>query len=171
MAAGEEKRRQAVLARIARVRSRLNLEISLRAAVVPAWFAATAFVMWRVFVQRGELLFGGVALVSVFVATWWRSRKRGVSHEAAAVLADKGAGAGGLLLTRLERLYYVERSEDPFDRRYKYVSLTRFVGEYTAKVAFEAIQDIEISPLTNASRKSVSAEADKSGKLKKFQVR
>ena len=45
MAAGEEKRRQAVLARISRVRSRLNLEIYSRAAVAPVWVAATLFVL------------------------------------------------------------------------------------------------------------------------------
>lgn len=32
-------------------------------------------------------------------------------------------------------------------------------------------KDIEISPLTNASRKSITAEADKNAKLKKFEVK
>jgi DNA-binding MarR family transcriptional regulator len=48
------------------------------------------------------------------------------------------------VVDRLERLYYVERSEDPFDRRYKHVSVTNFVGEHVARVAFATIQEIEI---------------------------
>ncbi len=102
MAAGEERRRQAVQARISRVRRHLNLEVFVRAAVGPLWVAVTTFVVWRMFVQRGLWIFGAVALVLAAVVTWLLGRSRRVSQARAAVIADRQADAGGLLLTRLE---------------------------------------------------------------------
>ena len=102
MAAGEERRRQAVQARVSRVRRHLNLEVLLGAAVGPAWVAMTAFVVWRIFVQKGLLLIGPISLALGSFVTWLLLRKRGVSQARAAVIADRQADAGGLLLTRLE---------------------------------------------------------------------
>jgi len=102
MAAGEERRKQAVLSRIGRVRRRLNLEVQLWAAVAPVWVAVTAFVLWRVFVQRGTPILAVLCAAGAAGATLALSRRRSVSDEKAAVIADRQAGAGGLLLTRLE---------------------------------------------------------------------
>jgi hypothetical protein len=102
MAAGELARQQVVRARIARVRRRLNLPVWLAAAVGPAWVAVTAFVVWRVFVQRALPVVALLALALVVVATALRARARRVSLGAAAVITDRQAGLGGLLLTRLE---------------------------------------------------------------------
>lgn len=102
MAAGEERRRQAVLARISRVRRHLNLEVLARAAVGPVWVSITAFVIWRIFVQRGLVIVALVFGVLAALVTWWLARSRGVSQERASVIADRQAQAGGLLLTRLE---------------------------------------------------------------------
>jgi hypothetical protein len=103
MAAGEERRKQVVRARIARVRRRLDTEVLLNAAVPFAWIAACAFVGWRLLVQRGVGIVGAVLLAAALVSTWLSGRRRGVSDEEAAVVADRLANAGGLLLTRLER--------------------------------------------------------------------
>lgn len=103
MAAGEERRKQVVRARIARVRRRLNTEVLLKAAVVPAWIAACAFVGWRLLVHRGVGIVGGVLFVAALVTTWLYARRRTVSEDEAAIVADRRASAGGLLLTRLER--------------------------------------------------------------------
>ena len=64
MAAGELVRKQAVRSRVNRVRRHLNLAVWLDAAVAPAWVAVTAFVMWRVFVQRGLWAAGGALVVA-----------------------------------------------------------------------------------------------------------
>lgn len=47
------------------------------------------------------------------------------------------------VIDRLERMFYVKREADVFDGRYKYVALTRIVGQHAAEMAFEAIQEIE----------------------------
>jgi hypothetical protein len=103
MAAGEERRKQVVRARIARVRRRLDTEVLLNRAVPFAWVAACAFVGWRLLVQRGAGIVGAVLLAATLVSTWLSGRRHGVSDEEAAVVADRLANAGGLLLTRLER--------------------------------------------------------------------
>jgi hypothetical protein len=102
MAAGELARQQAVRSRIARVRRRLNLPVWLEASVAPAWVGVTAFVLWRVFVQRALPVVGLAALALVVAATVWRATSRRVSEAMAAVVADRQSGLGGLLLTRLE---------------------------------------------------------------------
>ncbi len=103
MAAGEESRKSAfVLARIRRVQRRLNLETALTAAVTPAWVAVTLISVWRFEVQRHVGLFAALTVAAAVVAWRAMTRKKGVSLEQAAVIADRRANAGGLLLTRLE---------------------------------------------------------------------
>ncbi|WNG30433.1 hypothetical protein F0U62_45310 [Cystobacter fuscus] len=104
MPASDERRLQAlVLAPVRRVQRRLHAVRFAEAGVVPVWAAATACVVGRLvlrdaapWVLPAPLLASGV---------WWflRARARRVSLAHAAVLADRSAGAGGLLLTRLER--------------------------------------------------------------------
>ncbi|MCY1039928.1 hypothetical protein OV208_01255 [Corallococcus sp. bb12-1] len=104
MAASEERRFQSlVLAPIRRVQRRLNAVAWLGAGLVPAWATATACVLCRMLL-RGAAVWAVPPLVVAGLAWWFvRARSRGVSLEYAAVLADRSAGAGGLLLTRLER--------------------------------------------------------------------
>jgi hypothetical protein len=103
MAAGEERRKQAlILSRVGRIRRRLNSQVWLDRLAVPLWCGATAVGAWRLLFHRWTW---AVALGSAVVAAaWWIARSRGrlVSHAQAAVRADRLAGAGGLLLTRLE---------------------------------------------------------------------
>lgn len=91
-----------MLARIRRVQRRLNLETALTAAVVPAWVAVTLLTVWRLVVQRQVAIVAGVLFAAAVIA--WRvlTRKQGVTLDQAAMIADRRAGAGGLLLTRLE---------------------------------------------------------------------
>ncbi len=102
MATGEDARKQAVRSRIARVRRRLNLAVWLDASVGPVWVCVTAFVLWRVFVQRAVPLIGVGLFVAALAVTWWLGRSKRVSADAAAVVADRQGQLGGLLLTRLE---------------------------------------------------------------------
>ncbi|MCY1031784.1 hypothetical protein OV207_09990, partial [Corallococcus sp. BB11-1] len=104
MAASEERRFQSlVLAPIRRVRRRLNAVAWLGAGLVPVWATATACVLCRMLLRNAAVW--AVPPLVVAGLAWWfvRARSRGVSLEYAAVLADRSAGAGGLLLTRLER--------------------------------------------------------------------
>ncbi|RKH90667.1 hypothetical protein D7Y13_39555, partial [Corallococcus praedator] len=104
MAASEERRFQSlVLAPVRRVQRRLNAVAWLGAGLVPVWATATACVLCRMLL-RGAAVWAVPPLVVAGLAGWFmRARSRGVSLEYAAVLADRSAGAGGLLLTRLER--------------------------------------------------------------------
>jgi len=104
MAASEERRFQAlVLAPIRRVQRRLNAVAWAEAGIVPVWATATACVLARLLL-REAVVWALPLLLSVGAGVWfWRGRSRGVSLEHAAVLADRSANAGGLLLTRLER--------------------------------------------------------------------
>jgi hypothetical protein len=104
MAVSEERRFQAlVLAPIRRVQRRLNAAAWAEAGIGPMWAAATACVVARLLLRDTALWLTPVFLLAG--GLWWglRSRTRGVSLEQAAVLADRSANAGGLLLTRLER--------------------------------------------------------------------
>jgi hypothetical protein len=104
MAVSEERRFQAlVLAPVRRVQRRLNAVAWAEAGIAPVWAAATACVVARLLLRDVALWLVPVFLVAGGV--WWglRARVRGVSLEQAAVLADRSANAGGLLLTRLER--------------------------------------------------------------------
>ncbi|QQR43708.1 hypothetical protein JKA73_32600 [Myxococcus xanthus] len=104
MAASEERRFQAlVLAPIRRVQRRLNAVAWAEAGIVPMWATATACVLAR-FLLRGAFVWALPPLLAMGLGAWfWRARSRRVSLEQAAVLADRSANAGGLLLTRLER--------------------------------------------------------------------
>jgi len=102
MAAGEERRRIAVLSRVGRVQRRLNIEVWLRALVAPLWVGVTVLVLAQVFSPFGltAVVVGLVCVVStVTVIQAWPRR---ISLREAAVVADRQAGSGGLLLTRLE---------------------------------------------------------------------
>lgn len=104
MAASEERRFEAlVLAPVRGVRRRLNAVAWAEAGVVPVWATATACVLIRLLLREHALFVLPVPLA--LGAAWWvrRARARSVSLAHAAVLADRASGAGGLLLTRLER--------------------------------------------------------------------
>ncbi len=102
MAAGEERRRHAVLSRVRRVQRRLNVQVWAEAAVAPTWGGVTLLVLGRVFLPVRVELVALVALTLWAFATVARARPRRVGVSEAAVVADRQAGAGGLLLTRLE---------------------------------------------------------------------
>lgn len=104
MPASDERRLQAlVLAPVRRVRRRLNAVIWAEAGVAPVWAAATGCVLARLLLRDAAPWVLPVPLLAA--GAWWfvRARARSVSLTHAAVLADRSAGAGGLLLTRLER--------------------------------------------------------------------
>ncbi|MCP3102256.1 hypothetical protein LZ198_25635 [Myxococcus sp. K15C18031901] len=104
MAASDERRLQAlVLAPVRRVQRRLNAVAWAHAGIAPVWATATACVLARL-LFRDAAVWGIAPLVLLGGAAWrWRARGVSVSLEHAAVLADRSANAGGLLLTRLER--------------------------------------------------------------------
>ncbi|RKH77534.1 hypothetical protein D7Y21_37195 [Corallococcus sp. AB045] len=104
MAASDERRFQSlVLAPIRRVQRRLNGVAWAGAGIAPLWALATACVLSRLLL-RDRVVWALPPLVVAGLAWWFvRARSRGVSLEYAAVLADRSANAGGLLLTRLER--------------------------------------------------------------------
>jgi hypothetical protein len=104
MAVSEERRFQAlVLAPVRRVQRRLNAVAWAEAGIAPMWAAVTACVVARLLLRDTALWAAPVFLLAG--GLWWglRARHRGVSLDQAAVLADRSANAGGLLLTRLER--------------------------------------------------------------------
>ncbi len=102
MPAAEERRRSSVLSRVGRVRRRLNLEVWLSSAVAPAWAAATVLVTARIFVPlRLAVLLPPVVVVALLVIGVWALPRRFTLGDAS-VIADRQAGAGGLLLTRIE---------------------------------------------------------------------
>lgn len=104
MAAGEERRKQALLhGPIRRVQRRLNLEIWANGLVAPAWSAATLFALCRLLLRTGTLAAALVAVIACAVFCAVRVWPRRVSLEQAAAIADRSAELGGLLLTRLER--------------------------------------------------------------------
>lgn len=104
MPASDERRLQAlILAPIRRVRRRLNAVVWAEAGVAPVWAAATGCVLARLVLRDAAPWVLPVPLLAA--GSWWflRARARSVSLTHAAVLADRSSGAGGLLLTRLER--------------------------------------------------------------------
>ncbi|MDY7227484.1 hypothetical protein [Hyalangium rubrum] len=92
-----------MLAPVRRVQRRLNAVAWAEAGIAPVWVAATVCVVARLLLREAALW--AVPLFLVAGGVWWgmRARVRGVSLQQAAVLADRSANAGGLLLTRLER--------------------------------------------------------------------
>jgi hypothetical protein len=104
MASRAERRFQAlVLAPVRRVQRRLTAMAWAEAAIVPLWAAATACVALRLLVRGAMPWALPVCLAAGGVGWWLRARGRRVSLPHAAVLADRSAQAGGLLLTCLER--------------------------------------------------------------------
>ena len=104
MPASDERRLQAlILAPVRRVQRRLNAVLWAETGVAPVWAAATGCVLARLLLRDAAAWVLPVPLLAAGV--WWvlRARPRLVSLTHAAVLADRSAGAGGLLLTRLER--------------------------------------------------------------------
>ena len=103
MAAGEEQRKQALLqGPIRRIQRRMNLEVWAHGLIAPAWCAATGAALYRL-VLRVHAPLAALAFLALAAAYWVvRTRPRLLTLSQAAVLADRGAQAGGLLLTRLE---------------------------------------------------------------------
>jgi len=104
MPASDERRLQAlILAPVRRVQRRLNAVVWAETGVAPVWAAATGCVLARLLLRDAAAWVLPVPLLAS--GAWWvlRARSRLVSLTQAAVLADRSAGAGGLLLTRLER--------------------------------------------------------------------
>jgi hypothetical protein len=104
MPASDERRLQAlILAPVRRVQRRLNAVIWAETGVAPVWAAATGCVLARLLLRDAAAWVLPLPLLAA--GAWWvlRARTRLVSLTQAAVLADRSAGAGGLLLTRLER--------------------------------------------------------------------
>ncbi|WP_307734687.1 hypothetical protein [Pyxidicoccus parkwayensis] len=92
-----------MLAPVRRVQRRLNAVAWAEAGLAPVWATATACVLARLLL-RGAVVWALPPLLAAGFAWWFlRARSCGVSLEHAAVLADRSANAGGLLLTRLER--------------------------------------------------------------------
>lgn len=103
MAAGDERRKRAVvLSRVRRVQRRLEVERALKAAVAPMWCAVTALAAWRLVAQHHVAAVGACVFAAALVAWWLLLRGHRITEGQAAVIADRRAEAGGLLLTRLE---------------------------------------------------------------------
>ncbi|XXF77211.1 hypothetical protein P2318_29785 [Myxococcaceae bacterium GXIMD 01537] len=104
MAASEERRFEAlVLSPVRRVQRRLNAVAWAEAGLVPVWATATACVLARLLLRDMAVFVIPLALGLGALAWVRRARARRVTLAQAAVLADRSAEAGGLLLTRLER--------------------------------------------------------------------
>lgn len=87
----------------ARARRHLNRGVLLRAAVVPAWAAASIFGVYRLAIGPWSLVVGLAALLIAAGVAAWRFRRHAWSNDEAAVVLDRAAGAGGLLLALAER--------------------------------------------------------------------
>src|SRR5579872_220337 len=98
MAANEEVRKRLVLSRVRRVQRRLNQAVWWEAGVLPLWCVATAGAAWHLGVRIQQPW--AVAVFAALASVWWVRRARRSLHPlgAAAVAADRLAGAGGLLL-------------------------------------------------------------------------
>src|SRR6218665_1991892 len=143
MPASDERRLQAlILAPVRRVRRRLNAVRFAEAGVAPVWAAATACVLLRLLPRDAAVW--ALPLPWLAAGAWWffRARARSVSLAQAAVLADRSAGAGGLLLTRLERpVGEWELSANQYARAVTLppVAWTRRAGALGAALAFLAL--------------------------------
>lgn len=161
MAASEERRFQSlVLAPIRRVQRRLNVVAWTGAGLVPVWATATACVLCRLLL-RGASVWAVPPLVVAGLAWWFvRARSRGVSLEYAAVLADRSANAGGLLLTRLERpVGEWELSLNQFAQQVKPpdVPWRRPVGALLGALLFVAVGFLVPLPALRASNINAAA--------------
>ncbi|NOK12102.1 hypothetical protein [Corallococcus exercitus] len=161
MAASDERRFQSlVLAPIRRVQRRLNAVAWTGAGIAPVWAIATACVLCRLLLR--DLAVWAVPPLVVAGLAWWfvRARSRGVSLEYAAVLADRSANAGGLLLTRLERpVGEWELSLNQFARQVKppEVPWRRPVGALLGALVFLAVGFLVPLPALRASNINAAA--------------
>src|SRR4051794_19517493 len=93
------------LARVRQIRRRLNTGVWLGGLRGPLWVAALVAALARLLLRSTPA--AGVAFLATLAPAltlmMLRSRTRLYSLEAACALADRQAGAGGLLLTQLER--------------------------------------------------------------------
>ncbi|WP_375754684.1 hypothetical protein [Corallococcus exercitus] len=161
MAASDERRFQSlVLAPIRRVQRRLNAVAWTGAGIAPVWATATACVLFRLLLR--DLAVWAVPPLVIAGLVWWfvRARSRGVSLEYAAVLADRSANAGGLLLTRLERpVGEWELSLNQFARQVKPpdVPWRRPVGALLGALVFLAVGFLVPLPALRASNINAAA--------------
>ncbi|RKG70127.1 hypothetical protein D7W79_32205 [Corallococcus exercitus] len=161
MAASDERRFQSlVLAPIRRVQRRLNAVAWTGAGIAPVWAIATACVLCRLLLR--DLAVWAVPPLGVAGLVWWfvRARSRGVSLEYAAVLADRSANAGGLLLTRLERpVGEWELSLNQFAQQVKppEVPWRRPVGALLGALVFLAVGFLVPLPALRASNINAAA--------------
>lgn len=84
------------------LRRRLNAELALTLLPWPVWGAAGAFAAGRVVSAAVSVWALGLGVVGGVVWVVWQVRRRGWSEDQAAVMLDRLAGAGGLLLTLRE---------------------------------------------------------------------
>ncbi|MBN8231136.1 hypothetical protein JYK02_26805 [Corallococcus macrosporus] len=161
MAASDERRFQSlVLAPIRRVQRRLNVVAWTGAGLAPVWATATACVLCRLLLR--DLAVWAVPPLVIAGLAWWfvRARSRGVSLEYAAVLADRSANAGGLLLTRLERpVGEWELSLNQFARQVKppEVPWRRPVGALLGALVFLAVGFLVPLPALRTSNINAAA--------------
>ncbi|MGE6758593.1 hypothetical protein ACQKGO_11310 [Corallococcus interemptor] len=161
MAASDERRFQSlVLAPIRRVQRRLNLVAWAGAGIAPVWALVTVCVLSRLLLRDGAVW--AVPPLVVAGLAWWfvRARSRGVSLEYAAVLADRSAHAGGLLLTRLERpVGEWELSLNQFAQQVKPpdVPWRRPVGALLGALVFVAVGFLVPLPAVRASNINAAA--------------
>jgi hypothetical protein len=163
MPASDERRLQAlILAPVRRVQRRLNAVAWAEAGIAPVWAAATGCVLARLLLRDAAPWVLPVPLLAA--GAWWflRARARGVSLTHAAVLADRSAGAGGLLLTRLERpVGEWELSANQFARAVTPppVQWRRPVGALLAALVFLAVGFLLPLPTPKARPANAAAAA------------
>jgi hypothetical protein len=87
---------------IRRVARRLNAQLVVRALVGPVWGIVAGIALWRFTVQRWMPAAAAVLALAGAAVVWSLVRHRLVTQRQAAVIADRRANAGGLLLTSLE---------------------------------------------------------------------
>ena len=92
-------------------RRRLNAKVLADVAVAPIWVAAASFAIWRLAVGQGSLVVGVLAIALGAAGILRRFVKEAWSEPQSAVLLDRAAGAGGLLLS-LRELPAGEQSRD-----------------------------------------------------------
>ncbi|WP_317987872.1 hypothetical protein [Hyalangium gracile] len=149
-----------MLAPVRRVQRRLNAVAWAEAGIGPMWAAVTLCVVARLLLRDTALWAAPLFLLAG--GLWWglRARHRGISLEQAAVLADRSANAGGLLLTRLERpVGEWELSVNQFARAVKppEVRWRRPVGALLGALVFLAVGFL--LPLPAPSPRHINAAA------------
>jgi hypothetical protein len=98
----EQRKLGVVLTPIRRLARRLNVAIVVSSLVGPVWAVVAAIALWRFAVQRWVPAAGALLALGGAAGTWFVARRKLITHPQAAVMVDRRANAGGLLLTRLE---------------------------------------------------------------------